>query len=50
MTTAIEDLVGGEELLGIPQKVYTVNGQYAGDDLEALPKGVYIVNGKKIIK
>ena len=50
MTTAIEDIVGGEELFGIPQKVYTVNGQYAGDDLEALPKGVYIVNGKKIIK
>lgn len=50
MTTAIEDIVGGEELLGIPQKVYTVNGQYAGDDLEDLPKGVYIVNGKKIIK
>ena len=50
VTTAIEDIVGGEELLGIPQKVYTVNGQYAGDDLEALPKGVYIVNGKKIIK
>lgn len=50
MTTAIEDIVGGEELLGIPQKVYTVNGLYAGDDLEDLPKGVYIVNGKKIIK
>lgn len=50
VTTAIEDIVGGEELLGIPQKVYTVNGQYAGDDLETLPKGVYIVNGKKIIK
>jgi hypothetical protein len=50
VTTAIEDIVGGEELLGIPQKVYTVNGQYAGDDFEALPKGVYIVNGKKIIK
>ena len=50
VTTAIEDIVGGEELLGIPQKVYTVNGQYAGDDLEDLPKGVYIVNGKKIIK
>ena len=50
VTTAIEDIVGGEELLGIPQRVYTVNGQYAGDDLEALPKGVYIVNGKKIIK
>ena len=50
VTTAIEDIVGGEELFGIPQKVYTVNGQYAGDDLEALPKGVYIVNGKKIIK
>ena len=49
-TTAIEDIVDGEELFGIPQKVYTVNGQYAGDDLEALPKGVYIVNGKKIIK
>ena len=50
VTTAIEDIVGGEELLGIPQKVYNVNGQYAGDDLEDLPKGVYIVNGKKIIK
>ena len=50
MTTAIEDIVGGEELFGIPQKVYTINGQYAGDDIEALPKGVYIVNGKKIIK
>ena len=50
MTTAIEDIEGGAELLGLPQKVYTVNGQYAGDDLESLPKGVYIVNGKKIIK
>ncbi len=50
VTTAIEDIVGGEELFGKTQKVYNVNGQYAGDDLEALPKGVYIVNGKKIIK
>ncbi len=50
MTTAIEDIVGGEELLGLPQKIYTVGGQYVGDDLNALPKGVYLVNGKKIIK
>ena len=50
MTTAIEDIEGGAELLGLPQKVYTVSGQYVGDDLEALPKGVYVVNGKKIIK
>ena len=50
MTTAIEDIVGGEELLGLPQKIYTVGGQYVGDDLDALPKGVYLVNGKKIIK
>ena len=50
MTTAIEDIVGGEELLGLPQRIYTVGGQYVGDDLNALPKGVYLVNGKKIIK
>ncbi len=50
MTTAIEDIVGGEELLGLPKKIYTVGGQYVGDDLNALPKGVYLVNGKKIIK
>lgn len=50
MTTAIEDIVGGEELLGLPKKIYTVGGQYVGDDLDALPKGVYLVNGKKIIK
>ena len=50
MTTAIEDIVGGEELLGLPQKIYTIGGQYVGDDLDALPKGVYLVNGKKIIK
>ena len=50
MTTAIEDIVGGEELLGIPQKIYTVGGQYVGNNLDALPKGVYLVNGKKIIK
>jgi len=37
-------------LLGLPQKIYTVGGQYVGDDLDALPKGVYLVNGKKIIK
>lgn len=50
MTTAIEDIAGGEELLGLPQKIYTVGGQYVGDDLNALSKGVYLVNGKKIIK
>ena len=50
VTTAIEDIVGGAELFGLPEKIYTVNGQYVGDDLESLPKGVYIVNGKKIIK
>ena len=50
MTTAIEDIVGGEELFGLPKKIYTVGGQYVGDDLNALPKGVYLVNGKKIIK
>lgn len=50
MTTAIEEIEGGEELFGQSGKAYNINGQYVSDDLNVLPKGVYVINGKKIIK
>lgn len=37
-------------VIGRPENIYNLNGQFVGTDLNKLPQGVYIQYGKKVIK